>query len=389
MAKQKVDFGTSIHDDVLAGLTSDSSRPLMVFVVGAGASKAISQNFPSGQQLAQQLYTESATYLAGVIDYVIAHAGSRHAIEESRFTLMGDTSIGIYQLILLHIQHYQPFESQDVVDFAAEMARTPSLLSKASIDAFLTSRTGADSQIGRLLIAFALLQSERSHIESLDSDPYSGERALAEGKDGSWDWLEVVAAHVIESLESGNGWRFAFTTFNYDRTIEYYLSHRLAGAKLGHRTAVGATRHLLREVPIVHVHGMIRHGFELGRSIGYGQPFTEAEDVQGNLAIIGEETPEFRRTSRIGELMSRADRVVFLGFGYDRQNLNRIRPDPFNPTQSLCGTTYRIQTTEERDRISRDVSDSFGHDPHLLPSDFDCLKLVRSEELWKPPPAHP
>lgn len=175
-------------------------------------------------------------------------------------------------------------------------------------------------------------------------------------------------------------------TFNYDRSLEAYL-HTVLQNRFAF-TVDEATDHLDR-IPIVHVHGILGSFPET--------PYTAEADpaeiarISEQIEIIHEIEDNERdfcndafRDSH--EMLQKAERIFFLGFGFHPDNLRRFQF--FNPEnvqgKELRSTTYRMQTLDY-ERLSRALA-AYGITSEIFRemfprNDADCEKFFSRTAL--------
>lgn len=134
--------------------------------------------------------------------------------------------------------------------------------------------------------------------------------------------------------------RLTVVTFNYDRSLEYYLYQTLTN-QFGDETEA---LDCLKNLRIYHVYGMIcPPHYQAGAN---GRPFTNAYDKQiiercmKSMYMIGETNPNFEGLDRFFQ-ESAVDNLCFLGFGYSRENIRRLGLlRGFLDRVSIFGTAY-------------------------------------------------
>jgi len=184
-----------------------------------------------------------------------------------------------------------------------------------SVDAMLETRGNIQAP-GKALIARLLLEQERA--------------ALQRRHQSSRDWYRTLFAAMDAPIpEEALAQNVRFVTFNYDRSLEYFLAHAWR-VKFNPDQAVDPPA--LRRM-FIHLHGQLGFLPELGGEgqvvpYGGGAGGITETDVLGAgqaIKIISEphtDEPQFvEARSAIGE----ADRVVLLGFGFAARNLERLQ----------------------------------------------------------------
>lgn len=218
-----------------------------------------------------------------------------------------------------------------------------------SIDAFL-ERSGEEGPLGKFLIARAL--KKREQVDAL-FPPKSRN-----------SWYQ----YLLNRLMKGSGRNEEFDprnlsviTFNYDRSLEAYLHHALE-TRFAVSSADAAA--MLAAIPIVHVHGI------LGRypEIPYVSEATPEEHAQisTQIHIIHElqSAPdgfcnaEFEKSH---ELLTAAERIFFLGFGFHPENIERFR---FFSSENLEGRQLKATAAGlgaiEVEELNTRMRDKYG-----------------------------
>jgi hypothetical protein len=175
-----------------------------------------------------------------------------------------------------------------------------------SIDAFLAVRQEF-SGIGKRAIALCILRAEKQ----------CREKGLLYG-----DWYqfflnEIARAPTWQELQLGD---IAIVTFNYDRSLEVFLHHALMH-RYG-REIEEVRAKVFQELKIVHVYGSISPKIPFGAENSVESFAVEkaAESIQVIPQSRGD-TDEIRQCQR---LLSEANVVAVLGFGFDPVNLERL-----------------------------------------------------------------
>jgi hypothetical protein len=175
--------------------------------------------------------------------------------------------------------------------------------------------------------------------------------------------------------------RLSVITFNYDRSLEHFLYTCLCNT---HNKPSDEAAAQLAHIPIVHVYGQLgRLEWQPNNANCLPRPYTNDLDIDsisraaGGIKIIAEhrdKNPEFLVAH---DLMMKADRILFIGFGYDKMNITRLSvpwddTSDFRLGQRLVGTSFGL-TGVERKRIMQRC-----HGLDLL--EFDALQFLRNCE---------
>lgn len=210
------------------------------------------------------------------------------------------------------------FSSDEIDDFRTALHKS----GKRSVDAFLEHRREF-LKVGKNATACALLPCE------------SEDQLFANGGAG---WYEYLFNKLNAGFEEFDKNSLSVLTFNYDRSVEQYLITALTNA---YGKNLEACVEKLRTIPIVHLHGQLGDLPPLGdRGIEYGAAISpEALTIASEgIQIIHEDISHSPQFEQAHKLLRGADRVCFLGFGYDPTNLTRLLS--YGPTlqQSVSGS---------------------------------------------------
>lgn len=181
---------------------------------------------------------------------------------------------------------------------------------KNSVDAFLEHRTDLMT-IGKAATAAILIGYE--YADKLFSyDPPN--------------WLRHLYNNLNTSFDDFGSNELSIVTFNYDRTIEHFFFESL---KNTYNKTDEECKVALDHLPIIHLHG--RLGF-LPWQDPKGRPYTINHDENSlraatdGIKIIHEDIRDGRDGDfqQAKELMQKAVRILFLGFGYNPTNIERL-----------------------------------------------------------------
>jgi len=287
-----------------------------VLVLGAGASCPF--GFPTGRGLLERIVSQTIRPNEGTLGQLLLRCG---------------------------------FDSNEISSFG----QTLNFSQRNSVDEFLEHRSGEYLEIGKAAIAGAL-----SPDETLDG--------LAKG-----DWYRYLLKHLNSSFEDFDKNRLAIITFNYDRSIEQFLYSAL---RHSYGQGIPESAAKLKAIPIVHLHGSLGKLAELEpNGQRYGPPVTggSVQERAKQIKIIHEtadDEPQFHEAHR---WLAQAERVCFLGFGYDATNLRRLlQPKGVLRNKWVVGSAMHL-TEAEKDQIKKQVEG----DLQLRGRNEDCLSTVR------------
>lgn len=202
---------------------------------------------------------------------------------------------------------------------------------KQTVDAFLEHRQEF-LNIGKAAIAARLVQCER-----LD---------LLFGAE--FDWYAYLYARMNTTMEEFAHNKLTIVTFNYDRSLEAFLFLAL---KNSYGNTDPEVAEAMRSLPIVHVHGSL--GPLPWQEIGGRDYTTKASPEQiksaaASIRVVHEGGLPSTQFELASKCIRAADRVVFLGFGYDRTSLARLNLD-ITTKSRYWGSTYRMTALEKRE----------------------------------------
>lgn len=242
-----------------------------------------------------------------------------------------------------------------------------------SIDTFLSFRPEY-SLVGRQAIAAILLDAERKSQLGVDSG----------------NWVRYLINRLVQPDSDLSN--LSVVTFNYDRSLEQKLF--AAFQKIRRIDAREAAR-LLSAIEIVHVYGDIGEAYESGtedRELAYGCGINakSLEVAVSRLRVIPEGRDSDPSVVRAKALISSAERLAFLGFGFDAVNLARLgfpescvnRPQGMgNPGRKVVASCMHIPRIRQWSIFhSIDNHHLSAYSADRAPPDFidaDCLSTLR------------
>ncbi len=211
----------------------------------------------------------------------------------------------------------------------------------ASIDAFLEHRLDFE-KIGKEAIAGSLLPFERwSRFDKLLSN-------------GDNNWYRYLFSRLNTSFETFGNNNLSVITFNYDRSFEHYLFTVL---KNTYKKTDEECAEKMKSIPIVHLHG------SLGKldwqdsplSLVRYEAWTDSENrglavKRGgeNIIIVHEANKKTDEFKKAHELLSQADCVYFLGFGFNKDNVERLKIKQLLPQVQTRGTALGLPLQERQ-----------------------------------------
>lgn len=178
-----------------------------------------------------------------------------------------------------------------------------------SIDAFL-ARRAEFSEIGKQCIAVVLLGKE-------------SEGRLLNQAEGHW-YQYLLNKIVAERWQEVDFENLSIVTFNYDRSLERYLYVSLQAAFDQDEESVAEK---LRKLKIVHVYGTLGSAFSVDSgyfSYSGAIDYKRVRSAAAGLRVIPEGRQDDQALIEARRVLSEADSIGFLGFGFDVTNLDRL-----------------------------------------------------------------
>ncbi|MEN6424514.1 MAG: hypothetical protein ABFE13_04070 [Phycisphaerales bacterium] len=252
-----------------------------------------------------------------------------------------------------------------------------------SIDLFL-SRNPRFEEIGKMSICLSILHAEeacklREQVEKPELDWY----------------FYLYNRLMREALRPEDSCRFgdnpiSFVTFNYDRSLEYYLFNCLLHSFEGLDEEKAKLE--LDRVPVVHVYGKPalpefgedgeRQILPFGKDIGNKLSRFDLLSTTRSVHVVHEKRKSLQ-LEKAREEIRKADRIFFLGFGYADENLEVLGiPDGLRAEHDIYGTAMDW-TPKEIDNIRSHfvaglnrAGNTYGRDQVQI-RDCDCVSLLR------------
>ncbi|MBA7522044.1 hypothetical protein ES705_14156 [subsurface metagenome] len=283
-----------------------------IFILGAGASKPY--GLPTGPELkADILYflNRPGQKLLSIRNYSrLKYSGnSRDLIRNAA----GVTESGIDR-------------------FVRDFDRSPI----SSIDSFISKRSDY-SVLGRTAIAFVISLSEKSNELFASSDNWMGKL------------FEYMMVDTYPSNFSSH--QIKFITYNYDRSLEFYLLDSL-------KTSFGIddteAAKILKQISIYHVHGKLAGLIQLRESHSkeYNGIVKDADQLAGlkdHIRIVSDKENVYQPDEMLMHIFDYAKRVYFLGFSFNQENINKLKLNKYAPKDVIIkGSCYGMSKQEKK-----------------------------------------
>jgi len=356
----------------------NSASKNTVLVLGAGASKPY--GFPTGMELRDILISLNSYDIAMLNNPAYQQAKSDAfrggGIADPSAFLKEDARLRKLQTIIDTVK-LDDGGANSVLDFANAFKFSGT----KSIDTFLARRTEFEVA-GKKAIASVILKCEQ------ENDLYQ------------WDWYGVLWDALIPLIEKHKNSGVAkflsvgleylplkIITFNYDRSLEYFLWNALQ-----HTFGISkdAAFEDLKSLNIVHVYGSL--GPIWGNdSVEYGNHVIDAVNRGSNsITLIRENNrTDNQKVKDAQSLLREADTIVFMGFGFDHDNCSLLNLGAHCPRVGGIYATNLGMTSQERIIAKKNILEGFsgciaaiGLDP-ADNKNYSCLDLVRGQPIFQ------
>lgn len=305
-----------------------------VFVIGAGASHEA--GLPVGETLKQQI----AKILRTKDDMHLLNLGDRRVLEACA------AKLGINAV---HQVNSLAMAAKLVADGMA---------SAQSIDHFLDAhQSRAEVRfVGKLAIVLAILDAERTSRLFIDPSNIYNKLNYGALKD---TWYPHFSRLLVENCQfdrlAERLSNLSFVIFNYDRCFEHYLLNKIKDyydVKLD--TAAG----VLQSLEVYHPYGTVGN---LPWFRAYDHTLFGATIAADTAIRLSDKIRTFTESIERDEMLpvyrskiENADRIVFLGFGFHRMNLELLAPVSHRGTRA----TARQVVYASGKNVSRNNADS-------------------------------
>ncbi len=336
-----------------------------VFVLGAGAS--CPYGYPSGACLRELICFDGGFY-KDYLNYYNRNKLDTNKAEINRFI--------------------KSFKDSNIKSIDVFMANNPTIAPTGKyIIAYEIFRAERNSRFGE--------EAKREQERLEDLQKTSNHKSYLWGTAGfqGGDWYFYLYNRILEGLIGNDALpdfsndNITFITFNYDRSLEQFLYNSLQC--LYSEVPEDKIIQILKKLKIIHVYGQIAPLKWQNQNdyVDYKQQIDEPllECTAKNIETIYEvkENPELQEAQK---LLSQAEQILFLGFGYAPENMEILKlPDRTHKATSIYGTALGLESKEKYD-IRRRIKKWLPVEHldqieigYLKSSDnMDCLKLLRN-----------
>jgi len=234
-----------------------------------------------------------------------------------------------------------------------------------SIDAFIDRFRDHEfiPILGKLLIALEIADAERGSVMHPNQVAMQDIEIAEDVAGDRWigSFTRILLDGVSDPDEVGRG--VALICFNYDRCIEYYLRDAIQAA---YAITVERAQEIVSRLNIIHPYGTLGELETAANAnardvLAFGENLEEDVDwfavAENNIRTYTEQQHEPNMIRNIHDAIIDASNLVFLGFGFNNQNLDILRVanlpevrelDPKNIFASGFGIAREVDQTMRR-----------------------------------------
>jgi len=185
-----------------------------------------------------------------------------------------------------------------------------------SIDEFLERRPEL-AETGKVILAIILLNAERVSEKHMWDDKTSGH------------WYKLLKARLVGPIDSLIKHKLKIISFNYDRSLEYYLYKTLQPYYANEPSEVFVDK--IKQIPFLHIYGSLGplQWQSTKKAIPYGpnkpgssQIISASENV--NIMHEGSNDKVQQNFKKAQEWLKWSHNIFFLGFGFHQDNVRRL-----------------------------------------------------------------
>jgi hypothetical protein len=293
-------------------------QPNTLFVIGAGASAEV--GLPLGKGLAQQ----TSKLLAFKFEFGRLIEGNQNFFERMTKSLSDKNAIDKY------------------LKAAAQIA--DGVCRVKSIDRYIDTHQHNEQVIAcsKTAIVYSILCAERASLLYADV-PARGE-AYFSNLDKTWftEFGSMLVEGVPLSKVDLIFKDIKIICFNYDRCIEEFLAYWLSSV---YAVELSRSRDIVKTLRILRPYGGIgplpsndTNGIAFGDNEFTGNIF----DISANIKTFSEQVEEGMLLHDINTAVEEAETIIFLGFGFIRENIELITKYVKEPkTKMICASALR------------------------------------------------
>ncbi len=179
-----------------------------------------------------------------------------------------------------------------------------------SVDRFLESNPDF-VRLGKTAIAFNLIPFEKESIINRTIE---------------LQWYEFLFSHLhTPTTDEFKQNQLSIITYNYDRSLEHFL---FTAIKNSYSLSESDALEILRSIEIIHLHGQLGSYYpQLDQYRAYNTDIDNSilQRCIDGIKIIHEDISDEPQFEQARTLIEQARKVCFLGFGYDKTNVDRLK----------------------------------------------------------------
>lgn len=159
-------------------------------------------------------------------------------------------------------------------------------------------------------------------------------------------WYELLLNMMDNPIGEFVNNPLSVVTFNYDRSLEFYLFRALATRYRSEARAADA----MAQFQLIHLHGSLGTLRQLdsnGREYDDKLSPSAISNASEKIIIVSEASGETVEFGQAQQLLRKAQRIVFLGFGYHADSIKRLRVFETEWTDEQRQRTKVIGTANE------------------------------------------
>lgn len=240
--------------------------------------------------------------------------------------------------------------------------------------------------VGKMGIVRAILKAEASSptFKTPDNYPQNLDMSKFEGT-----WYGSLTKLLTENVRKSEIERifdnFEIVNFNYDRCLEHYLPFSLASY---YGVAPDDIRAIMPSLAIHRPYGIAgRLPWQQGNgpSVGFGQGNSQQlADVAQQVRTFTERIEEETELEAMKAAVASADRIIFLGFAFHRQNVELLSQKVQGHTEVLA-TAFGISKSDKsviEDELSKAFEfDGILNEDRIILADATCNQFFK--DYWR------
>lgn len=339
-------------------------RAKTVFVIGAGASVEV--GLPMGPELLKQI-----VQLAHItFDFGRQKTGDHGILEALRLCLNEG-----HDVTRLNEHLRAGWQLGDSAKQASSIDNVIDALEDPQVEL-----------VGKLGIVRAILKAEAASpaFKRAENMPYTLDLSKF---NGAWysSLTKLLTENVRKSQVGSIFDNLEIVNFNYDRCLEHYLPISLASY---YGLKPDDIREVMQGLTIHRPYGVAgRLPWQKGDapSVGFGEGSPQQlADVAQQVRTFTERVEEGDELAAMRATMASADRVVFLGFAFHRQNVELLA-QKMQDHSEIVATAYQISKSDKsviEDELGKAFEHEFVmHDTRIQLADMTCAQFFK--EYWR------